>query len=115
MRATSIGHPCTQFNLNARTGVATLGSGIRFSNDITGLRELSSNGSRIEGWRKSASYEYWVQDFQSELDNSQIKGFDLDHQVLRLRNGRSISDSEVGLILKTICENVQNYDQVVEV
>jgi len=48
-------------------------------------------------------------------ESNPIQGFDLEHQILRLRNGRNVSDGEVALILKTICENVRSYDQVVEV
>ena len=61
LRLTYVGYPCAQYLSNSRTGQSTLGSGIRFSDEVTGLRELSLNAARIDGWRKSPSYEYWVQ------------------------------------------------------
>src|SRR5215472_2237717 len=35
-----------------------LGSGMLFSDDATGVRELTANASRIEGWRKTNTYQY---------------------------------------------------------
>jgi hypothetical protein len=128
---TYVGYPCTQYNYSSRTNQASLGSGLRFSEEMAGLRELSINAARIEGWRKTPSYEYWVQvnlaflwtpvthartqDWQNLQESNPIQGFDVEHQILRLRNGRNVPDGEVALILKTICENVRSYDQVVEV
>lgn len=113
-RMTCVGYPCSQYTYNNRTGQGSLGSGLRFSEEVAGLREVSINAARIEGWRKSPSYEYWVQDFQNLQETNPIQGFDLEHQILRLRNGKSVPDGEVALILKTLCENVRSYDQVVE-
>jgi hypothetical protein len=59
LHMTHIGYVCTQYAVNPQTKQASLGSGIRFSDEVTGLRELSANGARIEGWRMSASYNYW--------------------------------------------------------
>lgn len=42
-------------------------------------------------------------------------GFDLEHQITRLRKGKKLEEGEVALVLKTICEGVRTYDQVVEV
>ncbi|CCA78058.1 hypothetical protein PIIN_01734 [Serendipita indica DSM 11827] len=114
LRLTYVGYPCAQYTFNNRTGQSTLGSGIRFADEFTGLRELSLNAARIEGWRKSPSYEYWVQDFQKEQENNPIQGFDLEHQVVRLRNGKNVPEGEVALILETMCKSIKNYDQVVE-
>jgi hypothetical protein len=130
--STEVGYPSMPYAVDSRTGKGTLGSGIRFSDEVNGLRELNTNAARIEGWRKGASYEYWVhvrngyiayycpandsiQDFQNEVENNPIRGFDLEHQILRLRNGKGVPEGEVALIIKTICENVKTYDQVVEV
>ena len=44
-----------------------------------------------------------------------MQGFDLVHQVWRLRNAKNMSDTEAELIMRTILENVQSYEQVVEV
>ncbi|KAG8983591.1 hypothetical protein FRB90_005891, partial [Tulasnella sp. 427] len=77
--STSIGFPMQSFS---ETGVSTsmvgmgipqglggsLGSGMVFMDDATRAREMTSNASRIEGWRGTKSYEYWQQDFQNWLE-----------------------------------------------
>ena len=52
-----IGRPCQPFEISPKTRETRLGSGIRFSDEIIGMREIGANAGRIEGWRKSASYE----------------------------------------------------------
>jgi len=79
-----------------------------------GMREIGANAGRIEGWRKSVSYEYWATDFHLETEASPIQGFDVIHQVLRLRNGKNVPDEEIRLILRAFIEKVSTYDQVVE-
>ena len=44
-----------------------------------------------------------------------IQGFDLTHQLVRLKTVKNLHDAEVELIMRTLVENVQTYDQVVEV
>lgn len=44
-----------------------------------------------------------------------IQGFDLSHQLFRLKSGKNMSDAEAELIMRTFVEAVQTYDQVVEV
>lgn len=44
-----------------------------------------------------------------------IRGFDLLHQLTRLRIVKNLSDSEVELIVRTLADNVRTYEQVVEV
>jgi hypothetical protein len=63
----NVWYPCTMYISNGRTGAASLGSGIRFNDEIEGMRELSINGARIEGWRESPSYKYWVQVYVCSL------------------------------------------------
>ena len=46
---------------------------------------------------------------------SAIQGFDVLHQLMRLRFSKNISDAEVELIMRTIAENVKTYEQVIEV
>jgi hypothetical protein len=36
-----------------------LGSGYTFANEAAKTRELAFNASRIEGWRRTRSYQYW--------------------------------------------------------
>ena len=35
-----------------------LGSGMVFVDDALGVKELTANASRIEGWRRTLSYQY---------------------------------------------------------
>jgi len=39
----------------------SLGSGIVFPDEAVAFKELTANASRIEGWRRSKSYQYCVQ------------------------------------------------------
>ena len=54
-------------------------------------------------------------DFQKSLTTDAIQGADIYHQLLRLRHGKNLPDAEVELMIRTFAENLQNYDQVVEV
>ncbi|RDB24706.1 Protein mesA [Hypsizygus marmoreus] len=91
-----------------------LGSGITFSDEATCMRELTANAQRIEAWRKTNSYQYCVTDFAKFQANSAIKGFDVLHQLFRLRHAKNLSDSEVLLIMRTLADNCRTYEQVVE-
>lgn len=109
----------------------SLGKGIVFSEEAVAARELATNASRIEGWRRTKSYQYCIlvrsarsdgrryltegQDVQKLRATETIRGFDLSHQLCRLRLTKNLPDSEVELIVRTIAENVRSYEQVVEV
>lgn len=54
-------------------------------------------------------------DFQKSLATDAIQGVDIYHQLSRLRHGKNLPDAEVELMMRTFAENLQNYDQVVEV
>jgi len=54
-------------------------------------------------------------DFQKSLATDAIQGVDIYHQLSRLRHGKNVPDAEVELMMRTFAENLQNYDQVVEV
>ena len=53
--STTIGFPSTPFI--ASGDIARLGSGMSFSDDSAGTRELAANASRIEGWRRTEIYQ----------------------------------------------------------
>ncbi|KAF8906574.1 stabilization of polarity axis-domain-containing protein [Gymnopilus junonius] len=91
-----------------------LGSGIAFSDEATCLKELAANAHRIEAWRKTTSYRYLVLDCAKYHTNSSIKGFDVLHQLFRLRYTKNMSDSEALTIMKSLADGVKTYDQVVE-
>lgn len=112
--------------------MAQLGSGIAFVDDATYIRELSANAQRIEAWRKTNSYRYCVlvrpfplfcfsiithtnQDWAKFQANSAVKGFDVLHQLFRLRHAKNMLDLEATIIMRTLADNVKSYEQVVEV
>ena len=49
------------------------------------------------------------------LATKPIQGFDLSHQLARLRYAKSITDREAEAIFRAITENLHTYDQVTEV
>jgi hypothetical protein len=55
------------------------------------------------------------QDFKHTLTTCAIRGFDINHQLWRLRLAKHMQDAEVELIMRTMVDAVQTYDQVVEV
>jgi hypothetical protein len=55
------------------------------------------------------------QSFNAKLNRSPIRGFDLSHQLGRLRQGRKMQSAEVELIFKTLAQTIQTEDQVIEV
>ncbi|EJC99276.1 spindle pole body interacting protein [Fomitiporia mediterranea MF3/22] len=110
---TKIGFPTVSFDAYAYPTVQ-LGSGMIFQDDVSVGRELVANARRIEGWRRTEMYRFYLSDFQNALQTRAIQGFDVLHQIVRLKTAKSISDTEVELIMRSLAENVQTYDQVVE-
>lgn len=58
--ATTIGYPCAAYN-SAAAGAgygaqASLGAGVVFVDEASGVRELVANAARIERWMKTQSY-----------------------------------------------------------
>lgn len=49
------------------------------------------------------------------LATDSIQGFDIAHQLWRLRYAKKMSDGEAELIMRTIATNLQTYDQVTQV
>ncbi|KAH7098292.1 spindle pole body interacting protein [Auriculariales sp. MPI-PUGE-AT-0066] len=111
-RRTDIGFPTSTFNGQH------LGSGsIPIADQPAFHRELSANASRIEGWRKTRSYEYYIVDFGARRERSAFRGVDLTHQFLRLHHARmGMSDQEVAAIVRAFAEQTltKGYDAVVE-
>jgi len=130
--STKFGYPSFPFTEATSNRPPQLGSGIVFSDEATRVKELSANANRIEGWRRTNSYQYCVmvctfpptqktshiclvQDFSKFHSTNTIKGFDVLHQLFRLRHAKKMPDSEVALIMRTFANNVKSYDQVIEV
>ncbi|KAF8993684.1 stabilization of polarity axis-domain-containing protein [Cyathus striatus] len=110
---TKFGYPSASFaDIPGRP--PQLGSGIAFTDEATCLRELSANAHRIEAWRKTNSYQYLVTDYAKQQANNSIKGFDVLHQLFRLRYTKTLTDSEATTIIRTLADHVKTYEQVVE-
>ncbi|KZV91708.1 spindle pole body interacting protein [Exidia glandulosa HHB12029] len=92
-----------------------LGSGIIPLDPVAFSKELNANASRIEGWRKTRSYEYYATDFAGQLEGSAFRGVDVYHQLWRLSNVRSVSVPETEVMMRTFAaEAARSYDAVVE-
>ncbi|GAA5982185.1 hypothetical protein JCM10908_004772 [Rhodotorula pacifica] len=115
--ATTIGYPCAAYN-SAAAGAgygaqASLGAGVVFVDEATGVRELVANAARIEGWMKTPSYQLHQQSFRRSLQESPLPGVDLTHQLSRLRLTRQMSATEASLIFATLAEYTQTDEQVI--
>ncbi|KAJ9120179.1 hypothetical protein QFC22_003078 [Naganishia vaughanmartiniae] len=109
----STGHTMIGFASKRAQG-QELGSGYDFVNDTNKAREFALYGPRIEAWQKSQSYQYWKEDFARFSTVKTIKNIDLHYQISRLRHAQLISDEEVTLIYRRLCEELQRYEQVIE-
>ena len=49
------------------------------------------------------------------LATKPIQGFDVYHQIVRMKTSKDMLEQEVELIMRSLVENVQNYEQAVEV
>jgi hypothetical protein len=56
--STRLGYPSAPFIPEGPNGPAQLGSGVVFSDESSATRELAVNGSRIEAWRRTNTYQY---------------------------------------------------------
>jgi len=110
---TTFGYPSAPFT-EAAGRPPKLGSGIAFSDEANGWKEVVLNAHRIEAWRKTNSYHYLVMDYAKYKTSSAIKGFDVMHQLFRLRYAKNMLDVEALAITKNLAEGVKTYDQVVE-
>lgn len=110
-----------------------LGSGTVFGDDQSKSREMWGNGYRIEAWRKTKSYKLYVkvgtivkrrkrrathanpgQDWARWQRKRAVSGFDVQHQISRLRLGKNMSDGEAEMIFSSLA-TLRSYDQIVEV
>ncbi|KAF7315952.1 Protein mesA [Mycena indigotica] len=110
--STKFGYPSTVFD--NRLPNPRLGSGMSFVDDTAGRREITGNAQRIEAWRKTNSYEYICVDFRNAQLTDTIQGFDVAHQLFRIRNAKYLSDAEMIAIMRALSDNVKSYEQVVE-
>ncbi|KAI0346507.1 spindle pole body interacting protein [Trametopsis cervina] len=110
---TNIGYPSAPYS-ESPGEEPKLGSGLAFTDEAAGVRELAANASRIEAWRRTESYTLWEEDFNKLRATNPIQGVDISHQLWRLRHSKHMPDGEAILIYRTLAENIQTYDQVTE-
>ncbi|EJD37902.1 hypothetical protein AURDEDRAFT_173041 [Auricularia subglabra TFB-10046 SS5] len=60
---------------------SALGSGVVPVDSASWNKELNANASRIEGWRKTRSYEHCATDFAAQMEHSQFCGVDVTHHL----------------------------------
>ncbi|KAF5381150.1 hypothetical protein D9757_009432 [Collybiopsis confluens] len=118
---TKIGYPSLSFKeshiASGLSHLGQLGSGVVFNDETLGLKELVANAHRIEGWKGTTSYKYYIADFQDHVANSPIRNMDVLHQITRLRHAsgpKKMGDAEAYAIFRSLADGVKAYDQVVE-
>ncbi|RKP22708.1 hypothetical protein SYNPS1DRAFT_31665, partial [Syncephalis pseudoplumigaleata] len=88
-----------------------LGYGLYFNDEAVRKRELRMNKARIEGWRQTDAYRYYVEDFQAHLHTRSINALDVQRQVMKLRSPRALSNDEIEAIieamLRSSCDDAQ--------
>lgn len=114
--ATSIDFPSIPYNRES----GGPGSGLVFLNGGSPeevKRELHANAGRIDGWRRTKCYEAYKADWNArEQDASKsITGFDLHHQISRLRIGKKMAKDEVEVVFWTLRDAIQTDEQIIQV
>lgn len=92
-----------------------LGSGAVFTDEPSRQRELRAAGPRVDAFRKTGSYKRLGADWARWERERALRGWDVQHQVARLRVGRAVGDQEAGAIYAALADGVRSYEAVVEV
>ncbi|PGH23261.1 hypothetical protein AJ80_02677 [Polytolypa hystricis UAMH7299] len=88
------------------------GHGYVWPDEPTKQRELGAWVSRIEGWRNTRSYYYFIQDTASLYAASKpVRSLDIHHHHDRLRQLK-LSHSDSGAIYIALARAVQSYNQI---
>lgn len=80
--------------------------------------QVSLGGTCVQAWNYAERQDLTpspAQDFKKARAMQAIQGFDVLHQLSRLRHAKNVPDAEVELIMRKIADSVQSYEQVVEV
>ncbi|KAI9629491.1 hypothetical protein KEM48_012960 [Puccinia striiformis f. sp. tritici PST-130] len=94
--------------------IKCLGSGAVFVDDeIAYKKEIGLYSSRIEGWRETDSYQILKKKF--EVGGETHFGFDISHQISRLRMSRKMTEIEVETIYEVLVNTIETEEQIVEV
>ena len=114
--ATSIDHPSMPYNpITGRPGSGLVFFGGGSQEEVR--RELQANAGRIEGWRRTKCYEAYKADWIAREQNTArpVKGFDLQHQISRLRLGKKMANEEVEAVFRTLRDAVVTDEQIIQV
>jgi hypothetical protein len=87
------------------------GHGYVWPDETTRARELGANVWRIEGWRKTRSYDALIQDLAALWQRKPIRSLDIAHQMDRLRMLK-LSREDSGRIFTALEEAVKSYDGI---
>lgn len=116
---TSIDWPSSPFTAPNKLGSGLVVAGSPNADDFR--RELLANGGRIEGWRRTKAYEQYKQEWMSAQGQertrgrSAVKGWDLPHQISKLRVAKKLGDDEVQAIFDRLVDGIKTDEQVIEV
>ncbi|KAL2374938.1 protein mesA [Blastomyces gilchristii SLH14081] len=94
------------------------GHGYVWPDDVTKQRELTAWVSRIEGWRNTRSYYYFIQDTAAlYLTGRPVQSIDIHHHHDRLRSLKlSHADSaQIYLALSQVCQDYNSICQLLTV
>jgi hypothetical protein len=91
-----------------------LGSGIISTDREAELKDIQANAMRIEAFRETDSYKLYRQDEAAREADRTITGFDINHQLGRLRKAKKLSSGEYELILSTVARSIRTPDQIIE-
>ncbi|KAF9201755.1 hypothetical protein BGZ49_008030 [Haplosporangium sp. Z 27] len=91
-----------------------LGTGLVFSDEALGTREIVANSMRIEGWRATTSYTYLQEDHKAWLSSRSIKCMDVKRVIELLKTTKSLSDQDVVTLYRGFVENISTDEQIIE-
>lgn len=87
------------------------GHGHVWPDELSKMRDLQANMSRIEGWKGTRSYYSYVTDVGLLYALKPIKDIDLQHHIDRLRLTR-VSPDDAAAIFLTLNKHIQTYDEI---
>lgn len=91
-----------------------LGSGLVSIDREAETKDVIANALRVEAFRGTDSYRLYRQDEAIRERNRAITGFDLNHQISRLRKARKLPTGECELIFSTVTRATRTLDQFTE-
>ncbi|KAK4216676.1 putative spindle pole body interacting protein [Rhypophila decipiens] len=87
------------------------GHGYVWCDEVSKVKELAGNVTRIEGWRNTRSYYSFIQDIAQLYTIRPLKGLDLHHMHDRLRTQR-LSPMQSKEIYFAFSKYVHSYDEI---